>query len=150
MDEHQSSSPAAHAGFWILRIIIWHDGVDTDPPGKALLGLRYYLDRLFDLRPGWHECGTIGEGPSVVLRMSDLDTLRLQLLDERDHLLEMVEILSMHDQIHGESDLIAADDVGEFDLVRVCFCARYPVGRFLSGILEAELNVVEPHTDESI
>src|ERR1035437_6336946 len=36
IDQHQSSSPSSHAGLGILRVVIWHNGIDADPPRKPL------------------------------------------------------------------------------------------------------------------
>ena len=44
----------------------------------------------------------------------------------------MVEILPVHNQIHSEGDFVAANGVREFDLVRVRFGARNPIGGFFA------------------
>ena len=107
IDEHQSSSPAAHAGLGILRVVIGHDGIDADASGEALLGIGDDGDRFFQLRARGQERGAVGQGPSVVLRVGDLDALGIQLLDEGDHLFEMIEILPVHDEIYGERDFVS-------------------------------------------
>ena len=47
--------------------------------------------------------------PAVILRVGNLHPFRLQLLDELDHLLDVVEVLPMHDQVHGEGHAAAGE-----------------------------------------
>ena len=67
-----------------------------------------------------------------------------KLLEERDHLFKMVDVLAMHDQIRGEGQLVLADGARQFDLVGVRLCASDPVGGVFVRILEADLDVIEP------
>ena len=55
----------------------------------------------------------------------------------------MIEILPVNDQIYGERDLVLADRAREFDLVRMRFRPRNPVGGFFSRILKADLDMIE-------
>ena len=75
--------------------------------------------------------------------MGNLHAVGVQLLDEGDHLFEMVEILAVDHQVYGERDFVAANRAREFDFVRVRFGAGNPVGGIFTRILEAELNVIE-------
>ncbi len=78
----------------------------------------------------------------------------MELLDECDHLFEVVEILPVHDEIHSEGELslvdAAADGAGEFDLVGVSLCAGDPVRRFFARVLKADLNVIQACGDERL
>ena len=87
-------------------------------------------NRFLQLRAGRHQRSAISQRPAVILRVSDLHALRIQLLDERDHLFQMVEILAVHDQVYGERDLVLSrSSCGKFDFVGMRFCAGNPVGR---------------------
>ena len=119
-------------------------------PGEALLRLSDDRDCFFELRVRRHQRGAVGQRPSVVLRVRDLHSLRVQLLDEGDHLFQMIEILPMHDQVHGEGDLVPADRAREFDLVRVRLRAGNPVGGFFARILKADLDVIESRVDQRL
>jgi len=82
--------------------------------------------------------------------VSDLHAFWIQLFDERDHFFQMVEVLPVHDEIHGESDFVLANDARQFNLVRVDFGSGDPVCGVLAGILEAELNVIQTGGDQSL
>jgi hypothetical protein len=72
------------------------------------------------------------------------------LLDEKDHLFEVIDILAMNDQIYGEGDLVAADNAGELDLVGVSFGSGNPVGGGFARILKADLDVIEAGVNERL
>ena len=55
----------------------------------------------------------------------------------------MIEILPMNHQIYRERDLVFSNLAREFDLVRVRFRPRDPVRGSFSGILKADLNMIE-------
>ena len=90
-----------------------------------------------------HQGGSIGERPSVVLCVRNLHPVRIQLLNKCNHLLEMIEILPMHDQIHRECNLCLSNGTRKFDLMRVRLRTRNPVRRFFARILKADLDVIE-------
>ena len=50
-----------------------------------------------------------------------------KLLDELDHLLEMIEILPVHDQVHGKRNGRLANLLGQDDLKRMALGACNPV-----------------------
>ena len=49
--------------------------------------------------------------------MGNLNALRLELLNERDHLLDVVQVLPVHDQVHGECNLELANFLSQRDLI---------------------------------
>ena len=54
--------------------------------------------------------GAIPQCPAIILGVRDLHALGRELLDEADHLIDMIDILPVHNEIDGERDLVAADD----------------------------------------
>ena len=82
--------------------------------------------------------------------MRNLDPLRGELLDEGDHLFQMIEVLPVHDQIYCERNLVPADRAREFDFVRVRLGSGNPVGSLFPRILEADLDVIEAGLDQGL
>ena len=110
IDEHQSPSPAAHAGFGKARVVIGDDGIDADASGEVLFGGGDGFDSPIQLLACGQERGAILQSPAVVLGVGDLHALWSELLDERDHLFKVIDVLAMDDEINGERDLVTADD----------------------------------------
>ena len=79
--------------------------------------------------------------------MGDLHAVGSELLDERDHLFEVIDVLPMDDKIYGECDFVPADETGQFNFVGVSFGSGDPVGGVLAGILKADLDVIEAGID---
>ena len=142
--------PSAHAGLGKARVVIGDHGIDADASGEALFGGGDGFHGLLKLCPRGQQRGAVPQCPAVILRVGDLHALGRELLDERDHLFEVVDVLPVDDKIHGERDFVAADDARQFDLVRVCFGAGNPVGCVLARILKADLDVIESGVDQCL
>ncbi len=54
-----------------------------------------------DLGAGGHEGRPVLERPAVILHVGDLQTVGPETPRQRDDFLEMIEILAMHDGVHG-------------------------------------------------
>ncbi len=72
------------------------------------------------------------QGPAVILGVGDFHAFGRELLDKSDHLTQMIDVLPVHDEIHGERDLVLADEARQFNLVCVGFGAGNPVGCVLA------------------
>ena len=66
---------------------------------------------------------------------------------KRDHLFEVIDVLTMDDKIYGEGDFVAADETGQFNFVSMSFGSSDPVGGSLAGILKADLDMIESGID---
>ena len=75
--------------------------------------------------------------------MRDLHAIGLKRFERGDHLFEMIDVLPVHDQVHGEGDAVPANQLRQFEFVRMHASAGDPVRRTFFGILKAELNVIE-------
>ena len=80
--------------------------------------------------------------------MGNLHTLWLELLNELDHLLDVVQVLPMHDQIHGESNWELANLLGKDELIGMTSGACDPLRRLGSRILKTQLDMVEPSVNQ--
>ncbi len=100
--------------------------------------------------PRRQQGGAIAQCPSIILRVGNLHALGCELLDERDHLFEVIDVLAMDDKVYGECDFVAANDAREVDFVRMRFGAGNPVGRGLARILKADLDVIETGLDQCL
>ena len=76
IDEHQSSSPASHAGLRIFRVIIGNNRIDADASGKAFSVGGHNVTAFSNCARVGNKRRAVGQRPSVILRMRDLDTLR--------------------------------------------------------------------------
>ena len=102
-------------------------------------------DRDFGLRPGRHQRGAVDEAPTVILRMSDLDTPCTERHGQFDHLAGARDIGAMDHGIDGQRQAIVGDGFGDDLFLRVgAFIIADPVGGFSFGVLDRELNVIEP------
>ena len=104
----------------------------------------------FKLRARGQQRGAVLQCPAVILRVGDFHALGRELLDESDHLFEVIDVLPVHHKIDGERDLVLADDARQFDFVRVRFGAGNPVGRVFARILKADLDVIESGLDQCL
>ena len=81
--------------------------------------------------------------------MGDLDTPRAQGQGKLEQVLEMVEVLAVHHGIDGERQAALADPAGELQLARLgAAVIADALRRFGLGILEAELDMVQPRLDQ--
>jgi hypothetical protein len=119
-------------------------------PARRFSAAGHCFHGLLKLCPRWQQRGAIPQRPAVILRVGDLHALGRELLDESDHLLDVIDVLPVYDKIHGERDFVLADDARQFNLVRVRFGAGNPVGRALARILKADLDVIESGVNQCL
>ena len=81
--------------------------------------------------------------PSVILSVSYLDPVGPQLLQKRDRLFKMIEVLSMDYQVGGESDAVLTNPSRNLDLMCIRFGPRDPIRALLLRILKTQLDMVE-------
>ena len=105
------------------------------------------FDRFLKLQTSRKQCGAIFQSPTVILRVGDFHTLRRQLLDEGNHLFQVVNVLPVDNKVYGEGNLELADDAGKLDFVGMRLRPRDPVGGVLARILKTDLYVIESGVD---
>ena len=81
----------------------------------------------FQLLAGGNQRIPILQGPPVILSVGNFQAIRVQLFSKSNHLLEMIEILTMHYQIHRERNRKPANHSRQNDFVRVRLRACNPV-----------------------
>src|SRR5215469_8540849 len=101
-DIEKTPSPAAHAGFWPVRVIIGHDIVDDHDPGKASSGGLDGRGRGIELPAARQQRGAIAQRPAVILNMRDFEAVGAKFYREVNDLAEPVEILAVHDSVDGQ------------------------------------------------
>ena len=79
--------------------------------------------------------------------MRDLHPLRLKLFNELDHLLDVVQVLAVHDQVHRKCKPSLLDLMCQLNLVCVTSGTCNPVRRLFLRVLETELYVIKPSLD---
>ena len=80
--------------------------------------------------------------------MRNLHPIRTKPLQGRNHLLEMINILSMNNQVRGERNSMRANPGSQFNFVSMSPCPRNPVRGAFSRILKTELDMVKPSPDQ--
>src|SRR5471032_149015 len=85
IDKHQTARPSSHACLGKTSVVVRYDGVDPNPALQALARCSNGGKRIVQLLFAGEECGPIGEGPAIVLCMSNLHTVRREFFHERDH-----------------------------------------------------------------
>ncbi len=96
IDEHQSTSPSAHAGFGKARVVIRDYEIDADTSGESLLRGGDGFCSFFELRASGQQCGAILQRPTVILSVGDFHALGSEVLDEGDHLIKVIDVLPVH------------------------------------------------------
>ncbi len=69
--------------------------------------------------PVGSEGGAVFERPSVILSVGDLDAIRPQLFQERNHFFQVIEVLPVDHQVCSEGDAMPLDPASQLNLVRV-------------------------------
>ena len=148
-DQDHALGPASHASFGELSVVVGQDGVDPDAALEANLGGLECAEGIFQLRCGGHEGVPILQCPAVVLGVRDLDAIGPEFFEEQEHLLEMIEIAAVHDQVGREGDFVLTDPAGEFDFVEVRLRSGDVVCTVWLRILKTDLDVIEPTAYEA-
>src|ERR1700680_778728 len=78
-DVERPATPAADTGLGKTRVIVWQHRIDHDVTVVHLPPLLQVGDGTIDLFACGHQRRAILQGPAVVLRMRNLDTLCFQL-----------------------------------------------------------------------
>src|SRR5215471_12017317 len=143
VDQEDTLAPSAHAGLRISRVVVGDHRIDPHLSFQTLPGLLYRTQAFLELVTGGKQRVPILERPPVILGVRDLHSLGLKLFGEFDHLVDVVQILSVDHQIDGECYWQCADGSCQGNFVSVRFCASYPVCQPVLRVLEAQLNMVE-------
>src|SRR5579863_8270615 len=104
IDQHQTPASSTHTRLGIARIIIRNYTINFHAAGKPLLRRFYNAQAVFQLLTSRNQRIPILQGPTVILSVGNLQAVWLQLFRKSNHLLEAIEILTMHHQVHGECD----------------------------------------------
>ena len=109
IDEHQSATPAAHAGLGKARVVIGYDEIDADASREAFSAAETASTAFFSCsRVGSSTARFFNARHSIACGRSPCG--RGQVADERDYLFEVIDILAMDDEVYGEGDFVAADE----------------------------------------
>ena len=102
VNQDQTPAPPPHACLGVARIIIRDHAINSHAARKPFLRRFHNAQAIFKLLPGRNQRVPILQSPTVILGMGNFQAIRLQLFRKPNHLLEMIEILAMHNQVHGE------------------------------------------------
>jgi len=69
-------------------------------PGEAFFGGGDGFDSLLKLCRVGSRAARFAQCPSIILRVGNLHALGCELLDERDHLFEVIDVLAMDDKVY--------------------------------------------------
>src|SRR5580704_4524184 len=132
VNQHQPPAPSAHACLGVARVIIRNHAINSHAARKPFLRRFHDAQTSLKLLASRNQHIPILQSPSVILGMRDFETIRSQLFRKSNHLLEMIEVLTMHNQIHGERNRKPANRLCKNDFVSMSLSARNPVRRSVS------------------
>jgi len=89
------------------------------------------------------------ERPSVILRVGDFHAVGMESFECGNHLLQVIDVLTVHHQVSGESNAMLVNPSRHFHLVGMGARARDPVRCAFGRILETELDMVESRLRQS-
>src|SRR6516225_7394597 len=92
----------------------------------------------------------IDKSPAVILHAGELDRAWQGAFHHGQHFVEFVNVAAMNDKIQCEADAIALDPFKDTQFVLMGLRAGDLVSGFFAPALNAELEVIEPGTDEQV
>ena len=116
-DRQELPSPATHAGLWVFGVVVGDDVVDEEPTAQPLARRLYHLGRVLHLPWLRHQRRAVLVGPAIVLRVSDLQPVRAEPLGERDHLLDIIEVLAVDDGVDRQRQAALGDELRRLELL---------------------------------
>src|SRR5580692_2236146 len=111
IDQHQTPAPSTHTRHGVACVIIRNHTINSHAAGKPHLRRFYNVQAVFQLLPSGNQRIPILQSPTVILSVGNLQAVWLQLLRKSNHLLQVIEILTMHHQVHGESNRESPNDL---------------------------------------
>ena len=98
-----------------------------------------------------HQRGAVLIGPAVILRVRHLQPVRAERFGERDHLLDVIEVLAMHDGVDGERQAALGDELRRLELLlEGLSVVGDAVAAFAGRVLHRDLHVLDARLDERI
>ena len=136
-------------GFGILRVVIRNDIFDPDfsSTGVPARAFKNSMDCV-ELRARGQQVIAIGESPAVILDVGELDARGAGRFGDSEHLLELIDVAAVNDEIECDSDAMALQPFEDAEFLRVGFGAGDFVGDFFARALKAQLKVIEAGFDE--
>ena len=117
----------------------------TSKPGEPVAGGLDRSRRGVQLFAARQQRGAVPQRPAVILDMRDLQPLGADLDRERDHRVEPREVMPMDDRVEGQRQSGVAHRLRGATLFRLCARPmRDPVAGELVGVLQTQLNVLDP------
>ena len=85
LNQHQLSSPTAHARLRKFRVVIGHDVLNTHASAQSFFGSANNFERTLNLRARWQQRFAILNRPAVILHVRDFQSMRSQPFGESEH-----------------------------------------------------------------
>ena len=143
-DDDRGPPPAAHARLRQVLVVVREDPEHVDPRSDARAEPLHRRLAALELRARRHERLLVERRPPVVLRVRELEPLRVELLREPEDLLDPVEVLAVQDAVDREREAQLARRARGRDLLLERPVAGDPVVLLGIGALDRDLDVVEP------
>ncbi len=146
-DQHYFARPAAHAGFGKFCVVVGDYVFDADFAAQTVLRVLEKFQGVRELFAGGKKLLAIGEGPTVILDVSEFDAGSGGVFGDGQHFFELIEIFAMHYEIERDGYAARLQPIEDAEFLSVRFAAADLAGGFFARALEAELEVIEAGCD---
>ena len=142
-DHHRRRAPAAHARLRQLLVEVGEHPEHADPRADQLAEALHRFLRALELRASGHQRVLVGDRPPVVLRVRELEPLRVEVQRELEQLVDAVEVVPVQDAVDREREVELPREARGRDLLLERPVARDAVVVLGVRALDRDLHVVQ-------